>query len=232
MHPASEPGVKTRQCLANPSNPSSDALELQVFAPGRARLVAIANEPESDGRDDISLYLKPCRQVQMYLIHVRGLTADLAARMGDLSAGVCSDEGCAKLLDLAVEAGDLLGTAAGPGFNGYDIGLIDTRRGPLPFANPNRYLLSANFDFPPELEEFAETVAPDRLNQFCALDYFSPELRAQLEPLLGSFDGNVQRVAPADRFADSYSSSSAFRNRASSESSTAVTSRTPNGVLR
>jgi hypothetical protein len=182
--------------VTDPSNPVSDPIEAQVFAPGRATLVAISHGIESDGHEDFTLHLKPCQQVQMYLIHLNALVPGLEARAGDLSSGVCSPGGCAKLLDLAIVSGELLGTAARPGFFGYDIGLIDTRRGPLPFANPSRYELSSIASIPPELEEFAETVTPDRLHQFCALDYFTPERRTELASLLGSFDGAVRRTAP------------------------------------
>jgi hypothetical protein len=168
---------------------------IPVYAPGDAVLTAVV-VGERGGTDDITLSLRPCAQVRLYYLHLNALEPGLEATIGNFPEELCLDGSCARLVRVPLLAGQLLGWAQPKDFGplGFDIGLVDDRRGPLPFASPARYDLAALGEQPPELRPFLEELAPKRLHQFCALEYFVPELRAAMEPLLGRWDGAVRRT--------------------------------------
>ena len=179
--------------VADLSHPFENPLEEPLYSPGRLELVAV--EHDSTHADPWDLHLKPCSEVSMYILHVHSLDPAIAAQL-DPSTAVSLGDTTVYLTHFDVAAGQPLGTV-GIGTLAWDIGLIDLRRPPLPFASPDRYALSDTFlsMFPPELRPILPLIAPQRLYQFCAFDYFVPPVRNVLKSLLGSFDGSVRRTA-------------------------------------
>jgi hypothetical protein len=174
---------------------SGGAGPLPAYAPYTARIVAIGRD---DIRGDYYLYLAICEGLRMYLIHI----AELAPRLAWLAAapfgGFPLGPGFFKLVIVDVAPNELLGYASAT-YGPYDLGMVDLRRPPLAFANPSRYEISAELlaTLPPGIPmELVNLIAPTRLQQFCAIDYFTPTVRASLEPLLGSFDGATRRTVP------------------------------------
>ena len=152
-------------------------------------------EYSSTHADPWDLHLKPCSEVRLYIAHLHSLDPAIAAQLDPVSAVSLGDT-TVYLTHSNVTPGQPLGTV-GIGTLGWDMGLIDLRRPALPFANPDRYALSDAFlsMFPPELVPVVSLIAPQRLYQFCAFDYFVPPVRNALEYFLGSFDGSVRRTA-------------------------------------
>lgn len=171
---------------------SGDAGPLPAYAPYSAQIVAIGR---ADDRGDYYLYISPCEGLRMYFIHLTELAPRLAWLTAEPFGGFHLGPGFFKLVTVNVPANELLGYA-GSDHQPYDLGLVDLRRPPLGFANPSRYEISATLPpgVPPEL---VTIIAPTRAQQFCAVDYFTPTVRASLEPLFGAFDGSRRRtVAP------------------------------------
>lgn len=165
---------------------------VDVYAPGRMKLVgAIRHGPR-----DYELHLKPCREVRLYVIHLSRLAPRIAAALPALD-DLCLRGFCAERADLLVGTGERLGTVDGTEHWAFDLGVIDARRPPHPFANPGRYRVPASLleGLTPEQRALVDLIAPDDLRQQCALDYFAPALRAAMQRLLGEFDGSVPRTA-------------------------------------
>ena len=129
----------------------------------------------------------------MYFIHLTELGPRLAWLADEPFGGFHLGPGFFKLTTVDVAPNELLGyanTLYGP----YDLGMVDLRRPPLAFANPTRYQTPSAV--PPGVPlELVNYVAASRLQQFCAIDYFTPTVRATLEPMFGSFDGTRRRTA-------------------------------------
>ena len=194
--------LPTHHSYPNPPRDPAGTTAYPIMSPGKVRLVAAEYSPEDD---DFSLHLRPCDEVRMYLLHVKRLGPRLQARLGDPSlwspipAIVSGFPGSAALTAIDIAPGEALGVTGIGERTGYDVGLIDVRQPALAFVNPDRYLIPT--DIIPGLDpaiaaRLLNDVAPQRLWQFCALDYFEPTLGARYEALLGEFDGSVQRIEP------------------------------------
>jgi hypothetical protein len=180
---------------------------LPVFAPGNLRVVGLQYAAEPD---DFKVILRPCLDVQLYVDHVTRLSPALQAAF-ESARRYEYPGGAFALLDVPLDAGAPIGIGGGAPFDadgrllessGINVGLIDLRRPELAFANRDRYLL------PDVLEEFAAILGappgdialivrdfpPQRLHQYCPLDYFVEPLAEQYRALLGSHDGSQRRT--------------------------------------
>lgn len=180
---------------------------LDVRAPSAVRLVALTYAEESD---DFKVALRPCLEVQLYIDHVKRLAPAVQAafetgRRYDFPGGTVA------LLDLRLAPGDAIGIGGGARFEdgrpdgsiGIDVGLIDLRRPERPFANPERYRLPDSIDellppgIPPEdAALIVRDLPPQRLYQFCPVDYFPPALADQYRARLGAYLGARRTVEP------------------------------------
>jgi hypothetical protein len=179
---------------------------LNVRAPGPMRLVALQYSAEID---DFKVILRPCLEVQLYVDHVKRLAPAVqaayeTARRYDFPGGT------AAVLDMPLATGDPIGSGGSALFDpdgrptsatGIDVGLIDLRRPEKPFANPDRYRLPDAVEgilppgIPPgDVALIVRDFPPQRLYQFCPLDYFAPPLAESYRALLGSFDGTTRRT--------------------------------------
>ncbi len=130
--------------------------------------------------DDYALYFSPCRDIQVKFAHIPKLTTWLASAA---NGGRCSEDShgsndhiyryCEKKLDIAVSAGEVLGTAGEKDYGtAVDFGAWDVRIAPLLFANPSRYGTDKKHGF-------------DNFHVVCPLDLFQPDLRDQLYAKVG-----------------------------------------------
>jgi hypothetical protein len=178
---------------------------MNVLAPGPIHVVGLIYSPS---KDDFEVRMRPCREVLMYLDHIKRLSPALQAAFDagrlDLFGEVFA------VTDLRLDAGAPIGVGGGTPFDedgriqgssGINVGLIDMRRPERPFANPARYRLSEIveplllLELPPEdAARIARDFPPRRTQQFCPLDYFAESLRTQYSALLGSYDGSTRRT--------------------------------------
>lgn len=180
--------------LTDPSDPTSQPIPVDVFAPGRVEVVAVVR----NGPEDFDIQMQPCRDVRTYYFHLR--TLDRAIEDELRTDGWFCFGPCAQRTSIVVNDGQRLGTAPTADSIGFDWGLIDRRLPPLPFANSARYdfsYFSTLRSLPPELVALAPYIAPERPQQFCPADYLVPALRtAAFRALFGSVDGGTRRTAP------------------------------------
>lgn len=178
---------------------------IDLTAPGPMHLVALQFSEQSN---DFKLILRPCLEIAIYLDHVKRLSPAVqaayeVARRYDVP-GVRI-----VLLELPLVPGAAIGVggnarfdAEGPdGSIGVDIGLIDLRRPERAFANPERYRLPDDVGgvLPPgipaaDVALIIRDLPPQRLQQFCPLDYFAAPVRDAYRALLGNLDGTVRRT--------------------------------------
>ncbi len=177
--PSDHPGFDLRTSGIG-SRPGDPPLEARVRAPGDIHITSVrsAIQLDSSGNElyeDYAVDFAPCREVPMVLGHIGQLSPLLRAQIGSWDS--CSDNPnggfryCTKNLDLAVAAGEILGTAGGrEGQWGIDFWAKDMRSTPLNYANPRRYY-------------------EDWLHVVCPIDYFEPALRDALMALFGGWRG-------------------------------------------
>ncbi len=135
---------------------------------------------------DYTLHFSPCREINLFFIHLSELSADLLEQLGDSSAGCeeystggntyrqCSQ----RQASIKVAAGERIGSAGGTTYaNALDLGAFDLRMRPRPYANPSRW-------------------SEKPLYVACPLDYFEPELREILYQKVGQSGGRTARVIP------------------------------------
>ncbi|MBI4238631.1 MAG: hypothetical protein HY696_09495 [Deltaproteobacteria bacterium] len=160
-----------------------------LYAPGDLRITAISASTYTSATPpytDYQLYFSPCRDLQVYFLHVSGLSDTINAQLGDASdctdytTGGTSVHFCSYRLALDIAAGTQLGTAGGnPGQRALDFGGSDARITALPFA-ATRYQSSSD--------------GLDQYHVICPLDYFTTELQATLQSRLGRYDGTTLRT--------------------------------------
>lgn len=178
---------------------------IDVTAPGPMHLVALQFSEQSN---DFKVILRPCLEVAMYVDHVKRLSPAVraayeAARRYEVPGARIA------LLELSLAPGDAIGVGGDARFVagvpdgsiGIDVGLIDLRRSERPFANPARYRLpdDAGGIFPPSIPPadvalIIRDLPPDRLHQFCPLDYFAAPVRDAYRALLGDLSGSPRRT--------------------------------------
>lgn len=170
----------------------SDPASVNVYSPGDLYLVSVsASEHVTDGYTDYTLSFMPCKEFQGYFGHVNTLSDALSEKIGslsgsDTSCGEAYTTGgktfrqCEKDVEIAMEAGELIGTAGREGQYALDFGAYDSRVSALGFADPDRWSSSST--------------GFDKLHVVCPVDYFSSAVKAELEAGLGAYDGAVQRT--------------------------------------
>jgi hypothetical protein len=159
-----------------------------VVSPGNIRVSRVTRQTKSGAGTadyvDYSLDFTSCNSVSLYFGHVATLTAALAARIGAFSGGCESPyqtggftyQQCRKDVDIALSAGEAIGTAGGPGQFALDVGAISPNSPALAYVDPGR-------------------TNGDGLHAVCPIDYFEPTLR---DALLQRFAVNGVRrtIAP------------------------------------
>lgn len=152
-----------------------------VRFPSDATVTEIVSTESADGAGyQITFY--PCRELKSYFFHLGSIAAPLEAELRG-TATACQDfdfgtnggkiRKCTARVGLRVRAGDPVGGS--DRFGGVDWGVVDFRV-TRPYLNPSRY----DGDYP-------HYVSP--------LDYAAADVRALIEPKLGSLDGRVRRTA-------------------------------------
>jgi hypothetical protein len=160
----------------DPGSPPSDPAI--VYFPGAGWIEHVERKEYQDGGADYSVQYAMCDELRGYFHHLGSVDPailDRAGRFKHCSTYSTADQTvtrCETSPNLSVEAGTVVGTV---GFYGtVDFGLDDRRR-ELPFANPNRFT--------------------DFLWAACPFDYYSDPPKADLEALLGAWDGSERRTA-------------------------------------
>jgi hypothetical protein len=165
------------------AQPGESAPEREVRFPGDAWVVDIFSTRFSSGITGYQMQFQPCDRVRSYFYHLKDISPALRDEFDraekrcfrqDFSDG-STVEKCQARLSFRVAAGELAGLA-GDGTSGVDFGLVDFRLEPKGFIDPSHY----PFDYP----YYASPI-----------DYYPPELRAEFESKLASWDGKVQRTA-------------------------------------
>jgi hypothetical protein len=174
--------------------------------------------------DDWYVTFRPCNEIRFTYHHLNAITgpASLVARARQVRRGVnavCDHDdtgaatACSGLARVNVSAGDVIGTVYRRNQTSFNFTAIDQRDPstyppPPPGAavDPSRYDLTydqivalettAGVPIPRDFtrELYAE-IDPSRSKARCALDYFTPPVRALMEAKLGSFDGTILRTA-------------------------------------
>jgi hypothetical protein len=166
------------------SAPTGPRVVTNVLAPGSVHItnISFAYTNGDPSTTDYGLHFYACRELKSYFGHVSSLSPALLAALGSAkqscqtySTGGTTFYRCDADTNLAVSAGDLIGTAGGIRA-ALDFGAYDYRRTPIAFLSPSRH----NFDQP-------FTV--------CPIDYFEAGLKATLQPHFGRWDGAVARTA-------------------------------------
>lgn len=98
-------------------------------------------------------------------------TVGESATTSSITYTLCEKSG----LMIEVEPGEEVGGIVGSAKNTLNFGIYDTNAGPLDFANPDRWYKKI-------------------LYARCPLDYFSDEMRSQLEPRVGNIYGDEPRT--------------------------------------
>jgi hypothetical protein len=154
-----------------------------VRFPGDAWVVDIFSTEFSSGVTGYQMQFQPCDKVRSYFYHLRDISPALKDAF-DASEKRCFRQDfadgssvvkCQARLFHAVAAGELAGRT-GDGTSGIDFGLVDFRLEPKGFVDVSHY----PFDYP-------YYASP--------LDYYPPELRAEFEARLASWDGKTPRAA-------------------------------------
>lgn len=163
----------------------SDSVDF--FASGDGFITSIrASEHITAKFTDYNLNLKPCEEFILQYGHVQTLSEKLNNAIDGLSSS-CQDayetggewfQNCNYEVMIEVSAGEKLGTTGGVQ-NQYalDIGAVDYREVQNQFANNDRY-----------------SDGNDQFYKVCAIDYFEPEIKAQIEEFFGSYNGSTQRT--------------------------------------
>ena len=170
--PADHHDIYTNKTI--PGDPSSPAVWADILSPGLITVTDIASTEYLSALPpftDYAIYFYPCRELRMYVGHVRTLSPGLAAAAGNLGncfnyiSGGSSIRRCDQNTNIPMNPGDQIGTAPG-----MDFGAYDTRTTPLAFISPQRQAMY-------------------KLNTVCPSDYFTPALKAAMNAKTGRYDG-------------------------------------------
>ena len=163
-----------------------------VRAPGDVRILGI-NLTESNGGPrgnytDYDITFAPCRDRMFVLIHVSTLSPELTHLQETTKPDRCNEYGssegryrfCTSTVQLDVSAGTLLGTTGGKVSAALDLEAYDFSAPPLAYANPSRYVSSAD----------------NRLYVGCPLDWFTDDLWDAHLSRMGGINGHSRTIAP------------------------------------
>ncbi len=196
LNPAYGHTIPARHIYVYPKTGTS----LEVQSPGDVELVAAVFHPlGSDPRnaaqkeDEWELHLQPCAGVTLYYNHIVDLRPDL--RDAILKVPPVAVYGAdARPVSINLMVGAPIGKAAT-----FDIGLVDTRKPALSFANPARYaanvgalLETLKLSGNETAKQVIPRIIPQALYSRCALDYFASGLRQTMYAMLAGSDGTIK----------------------------------------
>jgi hypothetical protein len=160
-----------------------------VVSPGNIRVSSVTLQKRTGGGtaefDDYGLSFYPCSTVSLYFGHVTTLATGFSAKVGALDGscnapyqtGGSTFQQCVKNVDIAVSAGEAIGTAGGPGQGALDLGAIDNGAPALAYVDPSR------------------TAGQGGGRAACPADYFVPAVLNALLPLF-AVNGHHRTIAP------------------------------------
>ncbi len=161
--------------------------EVPLYSPSGATVTRIdfsEHLSESPPFTDYNIHLSSCKEVRIRFAHVSSLSEKLKTALtapynncNEYTTGGNSYRYCSKNVDIAVEAGEQIGTAGGREQSGLDVWAYDDRTSPLQYANPNRWY-------------------EDQKHIVCAIDYFTPEIKSAMQAKLGGWDGTKRKIQP------------------------------------
>jgi len=164
-----------------------------VYAPIDAKIESMNVMTRTDvdpDSTDFSINFRTCEDFTFYFIHVTSLTEKYQQIVDEMEMSDCNEystggrdfKNCwINELDIEVEAGELLGTAAGGvDKSALDFGVTDFRIEPHEFANPDRWVDNRD----------------DMPYKVCSTDYYEGELKQILESKLGGFDDLPRTIEP------------------------------------
>lgn len=150
--------------------------------PGDLWVTEIWSTRFPSGQSGYQIYYQPCAQMRGYFNHLLDIAAPLKEAF-DAAAKQCVDfidltgtiVKCQARVLLKVQAGDAAGTS-GDGSAGVDFSLADFRREPEGLIKLEHYP-----------SDYPYYVSP--------VDYFTEDVKSEFAATLGSYDGQVPRVA-------------------------------------
>lgn len=160
-----------------------------IVSPGAIRVSSVLLQKRTGGGaaefDDHGLSFFSCSTLEFYFGHITTLSAGLAAQVGSLDqscdtpyqTGGSTFQQCSKNVDIALSAGDAIGSAGGPGQGALDLGAIDHASTALAFVDPGRI------------------TGQGGVHAACPIDYFVPGVRDALLQLV-AVNGVHRTVAP------------------------------------
>lgn len=163
----------------------------KVYAPGDTTITSLYQSNNlTAGTTDYSIYFSPCKEFQVYFLHVSSISETLESQVGSYDESSCTTSStggstyrnCSKNVEIKITAGDEIGTAGGASTTSLalDMGAYDARINPLDFVDPDRFWTSSN-NF-------------DKLHVVCPVDYFADDIRDYLRSLFGNYDGSEKRT--------------------------------------
>lgn len=177
----------------DPRNFNSLPIEIPVVAPADVTITEIrfTETKERPDFNDGVIHFSPCREVKALFDHFKTFAPILkkAYDEGEIircdeyqrsykKFGTLTFKLCNKKVNIAVKAGERIGTAGGgEGQMVFDFGSFDKRAPPATLANPARWLG----------QEYKKYTV-------CPLDYYAPGLKEQLKSKLGTPDGERRRT--------------------------------------
>lgn len=157
-----------------------------VYAPGDMYIYQVASSEypnASPSFTDYTLRFTPCQNLTGYFFHIGALSADLQSQVGSVTNCYRYTDGsinyCTKEVEIAVKAGDVIGTITGrtgSSFVTLDFGMQDTNQPALAYVSPTRQI-------------------PEHLYTRCPLEKFEDPMKSQLIARLGKYDGTQPRTA-------------------------------------
>lgn len=173
----------------DPSDETSEAASVPVYAPSDITIVkmSLTDAKNRQGYGDYAMEFQPCKEFVMYFDHLKTVSPTIKQAFDAAEEDFCEEytlyyasgpiewQLCKKTVSIEVKAGELIGTAGGDeGQRALDMGAYDFRIEPHTLANPNRWKYYADGSI---------------FYVVCPLDYFTPEVKRDLESRLGGPEG-------------------------------------------
>jgi hypothetical protein len=165
--------------------------EVDLVAPAnivitRARRTTYSN----DGHTDYAASFSPCRETAGEFGHIATIATGVLSKLGAFdqqcesyspNPGLSVTTCYTRQLAVSMTAGESLGTVGDANVASLDFTFWDTRVTRLRYANPSRWITSAD--------------GFDNFHVVAGSDYFAEPARSQIAAKVGSFDGRTRRTA-------------------------------------
>lgn len=170
------------------SDGTGPADSIPLYAPGEGWITSISASTHLSADPvftDYKVSFQPCAELEVYFGHVASLVPELENEVTtedceEYSTGGEDYRHCRTETEVAVTAGEMLGTAGGnPGQWALDVGSRDARTEPAAYANPERY----------------RAHAPQLLHAVSVAAAYPPDQADLLKARMGSYDGSTGRTA-------------------------------------